>query len=324
MSEMTYASAIGEALAEEMDRDESIIAYGEDFTLGYVWPVSRGLVEKFGRERVRDVPICEGLQIGMAVGAGMTGLTPVVEMQYSDFVMLGMDGIVNQAAKLTYMSGAQVAVRMVVRLPYGHLRNYGAQHSQSLYGMFASVPGLTICAPSTPADAKGLTKSALRANRPVLMFEHKSLYGVKGHVGDAEKLVPFGRAKVYGEPRDGVVVAIGWMVGEALAAQKVLSADGIRVAVVDPRTLVPLDLDTIVNAVRPSGRLVIADEAPLTGGFTGWVSSRVQELAFDYLNAPITRVGGADVPVPYSWALEPAVIPGRDDIVTAVRRVVEY
>lgn len=324
MSDLTYASAIGEALVEEMERDETIIAYGEDFTLGYVWPVSRGLLDRFGPMRVRDVPICEGLQIGMAVGAGMTGLTPVVEMQYSDFVMLGMDGIVNQAAKLTYMSGAQVGVRMVVRLPYGHLRNYGAQHSQSLYGMFAGIPGLTVCAPATPADAKGLTKTALRANRPVLMFEHKSLYALKGPVGGSEKLVPFGRAKVYGEARDGVVVAIGWMLGEALAAQKALASEGIRVAVIDPRTLVPLDLDTIVSAVRPSGRLVIADEAPLTGGFTGWVSSRIQELAFDHLNAPITRVGNPDVPVPYSWGLEPSVIPGREDIEAAVRHVVAY
>lgn len=322
--EMTYSEALTKAFVEEMERDPSIVAYGEDFTRGYVWPVSRGLVERFGTDRVRDVPICEGLHVGMAVGAGMTGLRPVLEMQYSDFVMLGMDGVINQAAKLTYMSGGQMPVRMVLRLPYGHLRNYGAQHSQTLYGMFAGVPGLTVCAPAFPADAKGLLKQAMRADRPVLFFEHKSLYGTKGRVSGPESTLSFGRAKVYGEARDAVILAIGWMVHEALEAQKLLANEGIRIAVVDPRTLVPMDTYAIVEAAKRCGRVVLADEAPLTGGFTGWLASRIQEEAFDYLDAPITRVGVRDVPIPYSWTLESAVVPDRTDLVEAVRQSIEY
>ncbi|WP_158254007.1 alpha-ketoacid dehydrogenase subunit beta [Cryobacterium sp. Y50] len=322
--EITYAEALNQAYVEEMERDQSIVAYGEDFTRGYVWPVSRGLLDRFGPQRIRDVPICEGLHVGMAVGAGMTGLRPVLEMQYSDFVMLGMDGLVNQAAKLTYMTGGQVPIRMVVRLPYGHLRNYGAQHSQSLYGMFASVPGLTICAPAFPSDAKALLKQAMRADRPVMFFEHKSLYGAKGSVGSSESILPFGRAKVYGDSPDVVIVAIGWMVHEALAAQKTLAETGVRAVVIDPRTLVPMDVPTIVEAVKRCGRIVIADEAPLTGGFTGWLASRVQEDAFDYLEAPIGRVGVRDIPIPYSWTLETEVIPDRVDITAAVQKTMEY
>lgn len=321
MAEITYAQAIGQGIAEEMRRSPDVIAYGEDFRLSYAWPVSKGLFDEFGAERVRDAPICENTQIGVAVGAAMTGLIPVVELQFADFAMLAADSIVNQAAKMSYMTGGSASVNIVVRLPYGHLNNFAAQHSQTLYGMFANVPGLSIVAPSTPADAKGLIKAAIRSQGPVLFFEHKALYGVKGQVPEGEWVNDIPSAEVYGDGEAATVVGIGWMVGEALKAQRSLSDMSLDVTVIDLRTLVPVDLAPIVASVQRTGRLVLADEAPLRSGYTAWLSSEIQQQAFDYLEAAPLRVGVPDVPIPCSPPLENAVIPNAESIAAAVHEV---
>jgi pyruvate/2-oxoglutarate/acetoin dehydrogenase E1 component len=250
-------------------------------------------------------------------------MVPVVELQYSDFLMLGMDGVVNQAAKLRYMTGGQAKIGMVIRLPYGHLRNYGAQHSQTLYGLFTNVPGLTVCVPATPADARGLLKTAIRASRPVLFFEHKKLYALKGDVPDDESTVAFGSARVYGNGGRATIVAIGWMLHEALKAQEELRKQGTDVTVVDPRTLVPLDLKTIVESVRKTAHLILVDEAPLRGGYTAAIAWEVHKAAFGYLAAAPGRVGVPDVPIPYSWPLEAAAIPDAAKIVEEVKHNLE-
>ena len=321
MAEMTYAQAIGQGLAEEMRRSSDVIAYGEDFRLSHAWPVSKGLFGEFGPDRVRDAPICENTQIGMAVGAAVTGLIPVVELQFADFAMLAADSIVNQAAKMTYMTGGQTTVNMVVRLPYGHLNNFAAQHSQVPYGMFANVPGLTICTPSTPADAKGLIKAAIRSQGPVLFFEHKALYGVKGEVPDGDWVTDIPSVQVYGDGDAATIVAIGWMVGKALKAQRVLSDMDIQVTVIDLRTLVPVDLAPILASVQRTGRLILADEAPVRSGYTAWLSSEIQRNTFDYLAAPPLLVGVEDVPIPCSPPLENAVIPNEESITSAVHEI---
>ncbi|MCW3101311.1 MAG: Transketolase central region [Chthonomonadaceae bacterium] len=325
LQERTYAQALGEALREEMARDPNVVAYGEDFRLGYVWPVSRGLVEEFGEQRVLDAPLSEQMQVGLAVGAALAGVRCVVEVQYSDFAMLAMDEIVNQAAKLCYMTGGQATTGMVVRLPYGHLRNYGAQHSQTLYGMFAHVPGLRVAVPATAADAKGLLKSAVRCGDPVVFFEHKRLYNVKGMVpaGD-DTLVPFGEAAVLREGSDVTIIAIGLMVGRALEAADALASEGIEVTVIDPRTLVPLDLATLVASVERTGRLLLVDEAVTRGGFAGHLAAEITQRAFDLLEAPPRRLGVPAVPMPYSPELEDSLIPAVDDICSAVRDLVAY
>jgi pyruvate dehydrogenase E1 component beta subunit len=323
--ELTYAQALGEALHEEMARDPNVVAYGEDFQLGYVWPVSRGLVDTYGEGRVLDAPLSEHLQVGMAVGAAIAGVTCVVEMQYSDFAMLAMDGIVNQAAKLSYMSGGQASTGMVVRLPYGHLRNYGAQHSQSLHSMYAHVPGLRVAIPSSPADAKGLLKTAIRCGDPVVFCEHKRLYNVKGHVPEGDDaLVEHGRAAVLRTGGDVTIVAIGLMVGRAVEAADLLAQDGVEATVIDPRTLYPLDLDTVVRSVEQTGRLLTVDEAVARGGFANYIASEVSERAFDLLEAPAARLGAPAVPFPYSPLLEEHLVPSVEQIVAEVRRLVAY
>jgi pyruvate dehydrogenase E1 component beta subunit len=323
-STQTYAEALGAALREEMARDPHVVAYGEDFRLGYVWPVSRGLVDEFGPQRVLDAPLSEQLQVGLAVGAALAGVTCVVEVQYSDFALLAMDEIVNQAAKLCYMTGGQATTGLVVRMPYGHLRNYAAQHSQTLYGMFAHVPGLRVAVPSSPADAKGLLKSAVRCGDPVAFFEHKRLFNVKGDVPGGEHLVPFGEAAVVREGEDATIVAIGLMVGRALEAAEALSRDGIEATVIDPRTLVPFDMETLVDSVSRTGRLVVVDEAIARGGFAGHIVAEVALRAFDFLEAPPVRVAVPAVPIPYSPALEERLIPSAADVEAAVRAQLAY
>lgn len=325
LQERTYAQALGDGLREEMARDPHVVAYGEDFRLGYVWPVSRGLVDEFGERRVLDAPLSEQLQVGLAVGAALAGVRCVVEVQYSDFAMLAMDEIVNQAAKLSYMTGGQAKTGLVVRMPYGHLRNYAAQHSQTLYGLFAHVPGLRVAVPSTAADAKGLLKSAIRCGDPVMFFEHKRLYNVKGPVPeDEEALVPFGEAAVLRDGGDVTIIAIGLMVGRALEAAAVLESEGIRATVVDPRTLVPLDMPTLVDAVSRTGRVLVVDEAVSRGGFAGYLAAELAERAFDLLEAPPRRLGAPAVPMPYSPELEDHLIPSVDDIQSAVRDLMAY
>jgi pyruvate/2-oxoglutarate/acetoin dehydrogenase E1 component len=319
---LSYAEALREGLREEMAANPAVVAYGEDFRLGYVWPVGRGLVDEFGPDRIRDVPLSEQLQVGMAVGAAMAGVTSVVEIQFADFAMLAMDQIVNQAAKLCYMSGGQARTGLVLRMVYGHLQNFAAQHSQTLYGLFTQVPGLRVLAPAFPDDAKGLMKTAVRCGDPVLLFEHKRLYPTKGEVPVGQDALEMGSARVVREGGDLTIVAIGLMVHRALEAAERLATEGIEAEVIDPRTLAPLDLQTIVTSVERTGALLLVEEAALSGGFTGYIASEVTREAFGALRAAPARLGVRDIPIPYSWALEQAVVPDVDDIVAEAHAVV--
>jgi len=320
--EITCSQALFEALAEEMARDERVFLLGEDVSLGGYFGVTAGIAEEFGPHRVLDTPISEYAIVGAAVGAAMTGRRPVAEILFSDFLTTCMDPIVNQAAKLRYMSGGQYALPLVVRTPGGGGIGAAAQHSQSLEAWLTGIPGLIILAPGTPYDAKGLLKAAIRSNNPVLFFENKLLYAAIGPVPEEEYLVPIGVAEVKRPGDDVTLVAIGAMVGPALEAAEVLASEGIEVEVVDPRTLVPCDWATIVRSVVKTGRLVVAEPGPLTHGFGAEVVSRVTETALGALKAPPRRVASADVPIPYNRALENAALPDVDDILNAIRAVI--
>jgi 2-oxoisovalerate dehydrogenase E1 component len=322
--ETTYSKALFEALAEEMSRDERVFLLGEDVSLGGYFAVTAGLADEFGPFRVMDTPISEYAIAGAAVGAAMTGRRPVVEILFSDFITTCMDPIVNQAAKLRYMSGGQYALPLVIRTPGGGGIGMAAQHSQSLEAWLTGIPGLIVIAPGTPYDAKGLLKAAIRSNNPVLFFENKLLYSAIGPVPEEEYLVPIGIAEVKRPGNDLTLVAIGSMVGPALEAAEILarrtpSGRSIDVEVVDPRTLVPCDWATIVRSVVKTGRLVVAEPGVLTHGFGAEVVSRVTEVALGVLEAPPRRVAGADVPIPYNTRLENAALPDVDDILAAVR-----
>jgi 2-oxoisovalerate dehydrogenase E1 component len=321
--EITYSKALFEALAEEMSRDERVFLLGEDVTLGGYFSVTAGIVEEFGPYRVLDTPISEYAIVGSAVGAAMTGRRPVAEILFSDFITTCMDPLVNQAAKLRYMSGGQYALPLVVRTPGGGGIGAAAQHSQSLEAWLTGIPGLIILAPGTPYDAKGLLKAAIRSNNPVLFFENKLLYTAIGPVPPEgeEYLVPIGVAEVKRPGEDVTLVAVGAMVGPALEAAEALAVEGIHAEVVDPRTLVPCDWATIVRSVAKTGRLVVAEPGTLTHGFGAEVVSRVAELALASLKAPPRRVAAADVPIPYNRTLENAALPDVDDILAAVKEV---
>ncbi len=321
MRKVTMVRALNEAIAEEMARDESVFVIGEDVAdCGGVFGVTAGMAKRFGRERVRQTPISEAAFTGLAVGAAMAGLRPICEIMYVDFATTCMDQILNQAAKLRYMSGGQVRVPLVIRTQQGGGTCEAAQHSQCLEAIFAHVPGLKVAIPATPYDAKGLLKSAIRDDNPVVFLEHKLLYEEKGEMPREEFLVPLGQAEVKREGTDVTVVAWSLMVGKALAAAEAL-ADEVSVEVVDPRTLVPLDFAAIAASVRKTGRLVVAQEACLSGGFAGEILRRVCDECFDALAAPPRVVGSADVPMPFSPALEAAVLAGEEEIVAAIRGV---
>jgi pyruvate dehydrogenase E1 component beta subunit len=325
--QLTCSAALNEALREEMARDERVFVMGQDIAAwgdgGGVFSVTKGLQAQFGDARVRDTPISEEGMVAMAVGAAISGSRPVVELMYSDFVTFAMDPIVNQAAKLRYMFGGQVSVPLVLRTNLGASGGKAAQHSQSLESWFVHTPGLLVAVPSSPADAKGLLKTAIRDDNPVLFFEHKSLYFAKGPVpDDDELLVPFGAARVWRAGSDVTVVATHAMVHRALDAAEALAEEGIDVEVIDPRTLVPLDIDTIVESVERTNRLLVCHEAPARGGWAGEVAMQVSERAFDALDAPVGRVCGANVPVPYSGSLEPQVVPGTAEVIAGVRALV--
>ena len=318
--EMTFVEALNAALHAEMARDERVFLMGEDVGLiGGIFGVSRGLRERFGEERVRDTPISEPSFVGMGVGAAIAGMRPIVEIQIWDFVAMTMDQIVNQAAKIRYMLGGRATVPLVIRGPQGGGIRLAAQHSQSLEAWFVHVPGLVVVAPSTPYDAKGLLATAIRDDNPVIFLEHKMLYPTKGPVPDGEYLIPFGKADVKRPGTDVTVVATQVMVQRALGAAQDLESDGISVEVIDPRTLVPLDEEAILESVRKTHRLVIVHEAVRRGGFGAEVAAIVTERALDELDAPIVRLGARNVPMPYNDRLEQATIPSREDIVAAVR-----
>jgi acetoin:2,6-dichlorophenolindophenol oxidoreductase subunit beta len=323
--QITYAEALNEAIREEMRRDATVFVMGEDVAGwggGGVFGVTKGLVEEFGAERVRDTPISEEAIAAVAIGAAATGSRPIAEIMYVDFIGLAMEPIVNQAAKLRYMFGGKARVPIVIRAQEGAGRGNAAQHSQSLEAWFCHIPGLKVVTPSTPADAKGLLKSAVRDNNPVIFLEHKALYFTKGAVPDGDVAIPLGVADIKRQGKDLTIVGVHTMVGKALKAAEILAEEGIDVEVIDPRTLVPLDQQTIVDSVKKTGRLIVSHEAYTNAGYGAEIISRVVESAFDYLDAPPLRVCARDVPMPYNAILETAALPQIEDLVAAARALV--
>jgi pyruvate/2-oxoglutarate/acetoin dehydrogenase E1 component len=318
MRELTYAQAINEGIREEMRREPRMMVLGEDVgKYGGVFGVTRGLYDEFGAERVRDCPLNEAAIVGFAVGLAMSGRPTLAELEFMDFTTFAMDPIVNQAAKLRYFWGGQVQVPLVVRTPIAAHLGFGSQHSQSLEAWFMHVPGLKVVMPSTPYDAKGLIKSALRDSNPVVFAESIGLYRTKGDVPADDYLLPLGRADVKRAGKDVTVVALGGMVPKALEAANELAGRGIEVEVIDPLTLAPLDIETIVTSVKKTSRLVVAHLAHKVGGAGAEIAQQVSELAFDYLDGPAQRVASAHAPVAASQALEDRLYPGAPEIVAA-------
>jgi pyruvate dehydrogenase E1 component beta subunit len=322
MSVITYRDALNQALREEMRRDPQVFLMGEEVGVYQgAYKVSRGLLQEFGEKRVIDTPITEEGFAGVGIGAAMVGLRPVIEMMTWNFSMLAMDQIINGAAKMLYMSGGQFKIPMVVRGPGGAAHQLAAQHSQSLEAWYAHVPGLKVVSPSTPYDAKGLLKTAIRDDDPVIFFEGETLYGSKGEVPDAEYTIPLGVADVKREGTDVTVVAWSKMVNVALSAAERLAADGISCEVIDPRTLRPLDDTPIIESVRKTGRCVIVEEEWPFCGMGAQIAYLIHRDAFSDLDAPVTRVTGADVPMPYAKNLEHLAVPSTARVVQAVREV---
>ncbi len=319
MRELTYSQALNEALREEMQTDERVFVLGEDINppMGGIFRVTTGLFEEFGPNRVRTTPISEAGIAGGAVGAALVGCRPVAEIMYIDFMTIAMDQIVNQAAKIRYMSGGQAKVPVVFRTQGGGGRGNAAQHSQSLEAWFAHVPGLMVVTPSTPYDAKGLLKSSIRDDNPVVFIEHKLLYFTKGEVPEEEYTVPLKEAAIRREGEHITIVAYSYMALKCLEAAELLEGRGISAEVIDLRTLRPLDIETVLASVRKTHRLLVVHEACLTGGLGGEIAAQVAERAFDELDAPIGRVGALDSPIPYNGALESAVIPTPERVMSA-------
>jgi pyruvate dehydrogenase E1 component beta subunit len=323
MRKITYGQAISEAMHEEMARDASVIILGEDMgVMGSVFGLTKGFMDEFGAHRVIDTPISEAGFTGMAVGAAIRGLRPVVEIMYVDFTPMCMDPIVNQAAKMRYMTGGQIKVPLVIRAPEGAGRRNAAQHSQSLEAFFTHVPGLKVMAPATPYDAKGLLKTAIRDDDPVMFLEHKLLYAQKGEVPEEEYIIPLGKADVKRTGSDVTIIAYSRQMLFALAAAEELAKQGIDAEVIDLRTLVPLDWETIEASVKKTHKVVVVQEAVKRSGYAGEIAAQIMENAFDELDAPVKRVAGLNVVIPFSPALEDSVFPQVNDIVAGVRTVV--
>lgn len=323
---ITYAWAINHAIDEEMQRDPNVLLMGQDVgRMGGVFGVTRGLHDKYGDDRVRDVSIVEHFVVGGAVGAALGGLRPVAEVQFADFLLLAGDESFHKLAKWRYMHGGILTVPVVVRAPCGIQGGVGAEHSQSPEGHYWHTPGVKIAVPSTPADAKGLLKSAIRDDNPVIYFENRRLYRKKGVVpADPEVLVPFGEAVVRRPGTDVTVVAWSAMVDSALEAAEALEKDGVSVEVVDPRTLVPFDMERVAASVRKTSRLLVLHEASLTMGPGSEIAARAADELFEYLDAPVKRLAGADTPIPQNMALEPYCYPQTPEIVSALRDLVAW
>jgi len=319
MSNITYAQALNEALREEMKIDSRIFLMGEDIGHhGGIFRVTKDLIDEFGAERVRDTPISESSFVGLGIGAAMVGMRPVVELLFMDFALVAADQIVNQAAKLRYMSGGTVSIPMVIRAQQGGGRGNGAQHSQSFETWFAQVPGLIIVAPSTPADAKGLLKSSIRAGNPVVFIEHKLLYNTKGDVPEGDYSIPIGKAEIKRDGRDITIVSYSRTLLFALEAAETLAQNGIEAEVIDLRTIEPLDMDTILESIKGTGRLLVVHEAHSNCGLGAEIIARVYEQAPDSLIQPPRRLGAKHVPIPVAESLENAVLPQPSDIVAVV------
>jgi pyruvate/2-oxoglutarate/acetoin dehydrogenase E1 component len=320
--ELTMSQAVNEALAEELRRDPTVFVIGEDVAeAGHPFKVLSGLVDEFGPERVIDSPISEAGISGLGLGAAITGMRPVVDIMFGDFLTLIMDQVVNQAAKIHYMSGGSLKAPLTIRTTLGASRRSGAQHSQSLHAWVAHVPGLKVCLPSTPADAKGLLKSAIRDDNPVVIFEDKMMYAVKGLVPDGDHLIPLGLADVKREGEDVTVIATSSMVQVALSAADELERDGVSVEVVDPRTIAPLDRAALVASARKTGRVIVVDEGHQSYGASAELAAVIAEDAFWYLDAPVVRLGAMDVPIPFSPVLEDQTVPTPERVADAALRL---
>jgi len=323
MREITYRQALNEALSEEMERDQSIFLMGEDVAVyGGAYGVTLNLMQKFGEKRVRDTAISEAAIIGAGLGAAITGMRPIVEIMYIDFMGICLEQIGNQVAKIRYMFGGKTRVPLVIRTEGGAGRTLGAHHSQSLESWFLHVPGLKVVMPATPADAKGLLKSSIREDNPILFIEHKMLYNVKGPVPEGEYLLPIGKADVKRPGKDVTVIAYSRMLYFVLEAAERLAEEGVEVEVIDPRTLLPLDMETIAESVRKTHRAVIVEEDTKTGGTGAEIGMQIMENCFDELDAPVLRIAGADVPMPKSAVLEKLAIPDADRIYREIKSLV--
>lgn len=319
MKKMSYAEAIREGMSIRMREDPNVLLFGEDVgAFGGCFGVTAGMFDEFGDKRVRDTPISEGAIIGAAVGSAATGLRPIAELMFCDFLTVGMDQLVNQAAKMRYMSGGKISMPMVVRLPGGAGVSAAAQHSQSLEAWVTHVPGLKVVYPSTPQDALGLMLSSIDDENPVMFVEHKAMYTMKGDV-DSFEPIPLGKGDIKRSGEDVTIIATGKMVHEALAAAKILEEDGISAEVLDPRTLYPLDKKLIAQSLGKTHKAVIVTEENRRGGYGGEISAIIAEEMFDLLDCPIVRIGALDTPVPFAPVLEQAYLPNAQDIVKAVR-----
>jgi len=331
LRKLSVAEAIREAIREEMRQDERVFCMGEDIGIeegfGGAFGVTQGLSEEFGHERILDTPISEAGIAGVAIGAAVMGMRPVADVQYGDFIFVAMDQLANNAAKLRYLSAGKIKIPLVMRIPVG-ASGRGTQHAQSLESLFAHIPGLKVICPSTPYDAKGLLKSAIRDDNPVMFFEHKLLYGAKGRkeaidasmdVPEEEYLIPLGRADVKKEGKDITVIGLLRTVHTALTAAKELEKEGIEVEVIDPRSLVPLDEETILQSVKKTGKLIIIQEDSLFSGWGAEIASLVTEKAFDYLDAPPKRVGPPSTPVPFAPVMEKYYVPDKEDLMRVIK-----
>jgi acetoin:2,6-dichlorophenolindophenol oxidoreductase subunit beta len=323
MATMTYREAVRDAMSEAMRRDEDVFIMGEDIAeMGGSMGVTQGMLDEFGPDRVRNTPISEMAIVGAGIGAAVAGMRPIVEIMYQDFMTLAMEQLVQQAAKHRYMSGGQIKVPLTLRTQGGAGWSPGAQHAQQLEAWFVHVPGIKVVFASTPEDARGLLWSSIYDDNPVVFFEHRTLYNIKGDVPDEIDGIEIGKARVHREGADVTVVATGRMVHEALTAAQEAESDGISVEVVDPRTLLPLDEETIVGSVRKTTRCVVAHEAVVRMGFGAEIAAVVQHGAFDYLDAPVERVGARFTPIPFAPVMEQYVVPHAEDVLAAVKRTV--
>jgi len=322
MREISYVEALKECLRQQLQADDKVFMIGEDIGLyGGVFGVSVGLTAEFGEDRIMNTPISEQGFVGVAIGASLLGMRPVVEIMISDFSMLAFEQVANQAAKMRYMFGGKVKVPIVIRTPGGGGIGMAAQHSQSIEGLFLGMPGLKIVMPSTPYDAKGLLAGSIRDDNPVMFFEHKLLYNTKGNVPEEPYLIPLGKAEIKKEGKDITVVATSFMVQKSIKVAEKLSGEGISTEIVDPRTIKPLDIDLIAGSVKKTGKALLVEEACYTGGFTCYLAAEIMKYCFDFLDAPVLRVTGLDCPIPYEHNLENAVIPDDARIERGIKEV---